>query len=76
MERGLSELQTRAVMMSKWTRWAADANLNKASAEGLLRFMDNPGNHITPEAIQKLTDETFPAGYDDEFDEDEDEFND
>ncbi|MFZ9616464.1 MAG: hypothetical protein ACO3AG_07330 [Fluviibacter sp.] len=69
-QRGLTDLQIRAVLLSKWMRWAADTN-GRATARGLMRFMDDPRNLVTPEEIQKLTAETFPKGYDDVVDYDE-----
>jgi hypothetical protein len=70
MKRGLTDLQIRAVLLSKWMRWAADTS-GQATANGLMRFMDDPRNKITPEEIDALTKETFPKGYDDRWDDEE-----
>lgn len=55
---GCTDLQAEAIMLSKWTRWAADASGQRyghVTAQALIRFVAKQGK----DEIAKLTVETF-----------------
>ncbi len=62
LKRGYTERQAEAILRSKWTRWAADAadaNYGEATANDLVRFIEDPRNNCTMAAVNQLVMETF-----------------
>lgn len=62
LKRGLTPHQAAAIMLSKWTRWAADSSnysYGNATAKDLIKFMDNPRNNCSMTEINELVEETF-----------------
>lgn len=60
LQRQFTEREAEAILRSKWTRWAADAaSTDEPTAGDLARFLDDPRNHCTPNAVQELVTGTF-----------------
>lgn len=59
---GYTEQNVEAILRSKWMRWAGDMSSNRygrVNSADLKRFMEDPRNRITREAVEQLTQETF-----------------
>lgn len=55
--RGLTDPEIEGVIRSQWPRWASNdlsGIHGKATSRDLARFMDDPRNHCTPEAIADM----------------------
>lgn len=62
IKRGCSVQEAAAVLMSKWTRWAADhsdAPYGRHTAKDLERLLDSSPKHYSMAEIKKLAAETF-----------------
>ena len=62
LTRGYSERQAEAILRSKWTRWAADhsdSEYGEATPDDLVRFIEDPRNHCTMDAVNQMVLETF-----------------
>lgn len=56
---GLTDNEVEAILLSKWTRWAADSSsapYGKATSKDLMRYIEKSES---PESIKRLTQETF-----------------
>lgn len=56
-KRNYTDREVEAILRSKWTRWAADSSRNPnrgATAADLERFLDDPRNQCTRQAVRKL----------------------
>jgi hypothetical protein len=56
--RGYDDRQIEAIIRSKYTRWAADENSGTGTPKGLLTFIDDPRNEVTPKEIEDIATET------------------
>lgn len=64
LEGGWSELETEAILRSKWTRWASDqadpTGSMENTGEEIITFMNDRRNNCTQEAVAQLVAGTFP----------------
>jgi hypothetical protein len=62
LNRGYSEKETAAILLSKVMRWAADnsdARYGHVTSNDMLRFIDNPRNRINSHYVAGLVSGTF-----------------
>lgn len=63
---GYSDREVAAIMLSKYTRWAADDEGEIGTAKGFGAFMKSNAKLFQPGAVKKLVSQTFNEGKEDE----------
>lgn len=56
-KRGYTDAEVEGILRSKWTRWAADWSdkpYGKTTAADLAKFLDDPRNKCTREAVRSF----------------------
>jgi hypothetical protein len=63
LERSYTPKEAAAIMLSKWTRWAADSYEERRDgscpADAIIKFIDDPRNNCTKEEVAKLVAGTY-----------------
>lgn len=59
IDRGYTDMEIEAIMMSPWTRWAQEQAGADGRGDDLINWMDSPRNVVTKETIAQLVRLTF-----------------
>lgn len=59
IDRGYSDMEIEAIMMSQWTRWAQEQAGADGRGDDLINWMDSPRNAVTKDHVAQLVRATF-----------------